>query len=535
VRDWDPCSGEPLEATAPSEAPAFLERLLTAGPCDDHGREIHRLGLVVDISDRLGRGDGIALALVQGQNRLTDPSLEPVDAAVLHYFMSNAWETRRRLDRSDWDMYAWEQPELERQMVHLRQAVRLGRSSGLEMARLCEMYTNLGNLLNHCGRVVEAVAAWDEALALDSSFMMALGNRGYGLFSYAQISHDPGHRVLLFQAAYRGVLAALAADEPAGYEEARTTFEWVRDEIEANVPQEALSRKFNFKPPREWSSDERSYREWALRHRLFLNDLNDLDVGEVTAADVLTLPTITTSLEAPQPSVLGFLNQLKQEFVTARYLYYRGTRGDDAHFSDRDVTMVNTLDYPTYGIQIEMVRLAFRTAYSLFDKIAYFLNDYMSLGIPERGVAFRSFWYVEGKPKKGLRPEFGDPRNRGLKGLFWLGKDLYEADPEFSEAIEPDAREIAVIRNHIEHKYLKVHESGPPAPSSSGIGFEVLAFSLARDEFERRTLKILKLARAALLYLVQGVYVEEALSRSGDGDRIAAPMYLDTWDDDWKF
>jgi LA2681-like HEPN len=42
-------------------------------------------------------------------------------------------------------------------------------------------------------------------------------------------------------------------------------------------------------------------------------------------------------------------------------------------------SLYNTLDYPTYSVAIEKVKAAYRLAYSLFDKIAFFLNAYLDL------------------------------------------------------------------------------------------------------------------------------------------------------------
>ena len=65
--------------------------------------------------------------------------------------------------------------------------------------------------------------------------------------------------------------------------------------------------------------------------------------------------------------------------------------------------MFNTLDYPSYSLAVERMKAAFRMAYSLFDKIAYFLNEYLRLGIPERNVSFRTLWYEDQQKKKGLK------------------------------------------------------------------------------------------------------------------------------------
>ena len=110
-----------------------------------------------------------------------------------------------------------------------------------------------------------------------------------------------------------------------------------------------------------------------------------------------------------------------------------------------------------------------------------------------------------------LRPLFQTYKNWAFRGLFWLSKDLYEDKPGFREAIEPDARQLNEIRNHAEHKYLKLHE-GEWSPelaasnASDGMG-DRLAFSIDRDDFEAKALRILKHARAALIYLSLGVQI----------------------------
>ena len=232
---------------------------------------------------------------------------------------------------------------------------------------------------------------------------------------------------------------------------------------------------------------------------------------------------------------------MKQEFVSARYLYYDGINADQPHFSDRDVLLYNTLDYPVHSLAAERVKAAFRIAYSLFDKIAYFLNDYLCLSIPEKRVTFRTFWYEKQKRNKGLSPIFQKRENNWpLRGLFWLSKDLFENDSGFKESIEPDAQELADIRNHLEHKYLKLHDDFWAGPSSeNGDATLVLAntsaFSLHRREFEVKTLRLIKMARAALIYLSLAIHAEENQRRTGDEHKTITPkLALDIFEDDWK-
>jgi LA2681-like HEPN len=97
-----------------------------------------------------------------------------------------------------------------------------------------------------------------------------------------------------------------------------------------------------------------------------------------------------------------------------------------------------------------------------FDKIGFFLNDYMKLGIKQSRVFFRSVWYDNGDANsKVISSKFLQSKNWPFRGLFWLSKDLH--DKTFTSEMEPDARALSEIRNHLEHKYLKVHEIPAPA------------------------------------------------------------------------
>jgi tetratricopeptide (TPR) repeat protein len=535
-----PTGDQIVNGVSQAESDAYFSRLLAKWDYIDNEIAIRRLGHLIDLSEIRGRVDGIEIALVRG-NDLLALDLEVGQQAVLHYFLSNAWEAKRRFFHAGSAIYDWEQPELEKEIVHLRSAVQLASQTEVEPARLCQMHTNLGNLLSHCGRIVDAVASWDQALEIDPNFAMAVGNRGFGLMHYAKLVHDPGHQVFHLREAHADLTRALAPDYEEQLDlEVRAGFAGALKRLIHAVPIEILtapSHSHTF--PKGMAHKERLYRTWCLTERLFLNDLNDLGTDPIAAADVLTLPSIVTPIKAPQPNAIGFFNQLKQEYVSARYLYYEGVTDDKVHFSDREVTLINTLDYPAYGLAVEKVKVAFRIAYSLLDKVAYFLNDYLGLGILEKRVSFRGLWYKGQDPRGGLRADVHRPDNAPLKGLFSLAKDLYEKTPGFSEAMEPDAREVAEIRNHLEHKYFKLHLFWPPRPpngDSCPIGFELLAYSMERRDFERRTLRLLHTARSALIYVSQVVHVEESRRRSEDEESgRALPLQMNTWEDDHKF
>ena len=113
--------------------------------------------------------------------------------------------------------------------------------------------------------------------------------------------------------------------------------------------------------------------------------------------------------------------------------------------------------------------------------------------------------------------------------MFWLAKDLFEEG--LREATEPDARALAELRNHLEHKYVKVHEMGPPKGRVGDPLFDTLAHAISRTDLERRTLKLMQLVRAALIYLFLGMHRQE---RRREPSEYTLPMPLDPWQDSWK-
>ena len=174
-------------------------------------------------------------------------------------------------------------------------------------------------------------------------------------------------------------------------------------------------------------------------------------------------------------------------------------------------------------------------------KIAYFLNDYLCLSTPEKQVTFRTFWYEKRKKEKGLGHIFQKRENNWpLRGLFWLSKDLFEDKSEFKESTEPDAKGLSDIRNHLEHKYLKLHDDFWQGTLSvddraSLTLVDTLAFSVYRREFEVKTPKLTKMVRSALIYLSLAIHAEEKQRRTETEHKTITPkVALDIFEDDWK-
>jgi hypothetical protein len=87
----------------------------------------------------------------------------------------------------------------------------------------------------------------------------------------------------------------------------------------------------------------------------------------------------------------------------------------------------------------------------------------------------------------------------------------------------------AKIRNHLEHRYLKVRDRDPlyssPGPDAYN---DRLALFVERPDLEAKALRILKLARNAMIHLCLAMHREEII-RAKDDKTLAIPMTLPAW------
>jgi len=165
----------------------------------------------------------------------------------------------------------------------------------------------------------------------------------------------------------------------------------------------------------------------------------------------------------------------------------------------------------------EKIKIAFRLCYSIFDKIAYFLNDYLEVGLQLDDVTFRKVWYQKGNRKLGINPRLMDSQNWALRGLFWLSKDLLTKESEYSSQILPESSQLVAIRNFIEHKSFMIIDMG-----ESRRVHDEMTFQITREDLIDKTLVLMKMARAAMMYLSFAIQIEEKKS----GDKLTIPVYM---------
>lgn len=254
-----------------------------------------------------------------------------------------------------------------------------------------EIWVNLGNCFDTLGRVIDALECYEEALKCKPDQGMALGNKGIALLFYSKISGEhqgtfliEAHN-LLSQALKVGVLPEMV-----------NSFSGYLESIEKSIPAKYLN-------PTEYLSKYPGYKietqlefekfliEFCLRNKLYLNICNFCQKCDAAIGDTILIKEMTVSKQDDVFLRLSsFLNEIKQDYVTSRFLLILSNyRKMNLDFVDKRVKIIDTLDESIHNIYIQLIKASFKGFYDILDKIAYFLNDYLKLGMSETAVDFQ--------------------------------------------------------------------------------------------------------------------------------------------------
>lgn len=425
--------------------------------------------------------------------------------AALHYYIANGWSSVQRLKypTAPEILFDLESEEIGKEIMYLRKALLIAEKAKDNQYLLAQILTNLGNAMNHVGRFVEAVYYWNRAISILPGFGMAVGNLGFGLAHYARVLYDERQRFIFCKFSYQYLLQGIASREV--YPQAKKSFMETAKILVERYRHDNLVADMDLNNYSIGSSTpEKMYREWCIHNSLFLNPLNDFVHAKIVSNDSFFLPDITASFDQP-PLYHTIYNQLKQEYASARFLLYEGMHDNKPHFSDKGNFQVDTLDYAIYSLNAEKIKIAFRMCYSIFDKIAYILNDYLEVGLAPSEVSFRKVWYQKGNKKpQQLNQRLKDSQNWALRGLYWLSKDLTTSEEEFSSAILPESSQLVAMRNFIEHKSFMIVDMGNIEKVHNELTFQV-----TRHEMIDKTLVLMRMSRAAMMYLSFAIQIEE--------------------------
>jgi len=393
----------------------------------------------------------------------------------------------------------------------------------------CYLVVNYSNFLTTLGRLVKSINVLNEVKELN--FPMATGNFALKIDNYSCFSSSRK-----FMQYFSFQLLTTVLGEKVIYperEEANKSFLACSKRIEENLGKEYLNSD-------DWLShfsktydnacdDEIAYRHWIGEKGLALHHLNDILDDISIANDPLYFPSLNENIDSNLiPSFLGMFNQIKQEYVSARFWIYDGLNNRNAHYSDREVYMPNTLDYPVYGLGIEQIKSAYRNIYSMFDNIAFFLNKYLELNIDDTEASFNKLWEKNRTTTEALKKD-----NFAFNGLWWIYKDLRNNTVYDDKHIDPLMSKISVVRNAMEHRYLKILDYFDESVRDEVNSLDELAENIGFDDFEMLTMGLLRLAREAIIHVSMIVQIEED-KKDKDPKTLTVAVCTGNYEDEWK-
>lgn len=427
--------------------------------------------------------------------------LDATQHCQLDFHTARAWICRHH-EQKNVSGAAWEQPEIEKAIHHLRKAVDNPAFPFFDELLRCRILTLLGNQYSYMGDFIHALNYWNHAIGTDPRFGMALGNRGKGIAEYAELIGDDTLKPVFLAAAHSDLEAATADDAHYyGDAQGREYFRAELEKIEATLPDSdrdfptAATLPFRI----DKSGKNRDFRKWCLTEKLYLNPYNDLCCTHAAAGDIMGQSLFSPPSSRIMSPAIRFLTQIRLEYIAVRHLCYETLSSKALRNARKEENMED--NRKGWTLAVETLKLTYRSAWSLLPKIARIVNFYFELKQPEAKTGLKTVWYKNGNPADGLADVFAGSANWPLRGLFWLSKAL---PPErlSPSSLDPHSLLLKTIANELGYRYLRIVELDSPTG-------QIVDGTLSRRKLEDATLEILGLVRGAIVYLTQAISIEE--------------------------
>lgn len=379
-------------------------------------------GLFIDIGARLNDEELIKEGITLIQKYLTELTSKQEIAPIAYYNLANGFYCLFGLKRGKNPSYGYfEDTEINQAKEFFRKALE----QRIDKPQFeSQIYVNLGNCYDEVGRAVEAQDCYTEALKLNPEHGMALGNKGQGLFFYAALSGE--HQGTILKEAYTLLSQAIKREIT---QDAHTTFVDYMRRIELQVKdKQFFDQSFDDYPGYKIQAEselDKFLTGFCLERKLYLNICNFCQRCDAAIGDTAIIRKMIAKPNDYSFLVLSsYLNHIKQEYITARFLLVLSQyKGMNLDFVDKNVKLLNSLDYTRHNVYIQLIKEAFQSFYNLLDKIACFINDYLKLGVGKNNVNFRRIWYSDWE-KRAVRESIKNKRNPALNALFDIHRDL---------------------------------------------------------------------------------------------------------------
>lgn len=217
---------------------------------------------------------------------------------------------------------------------------------------------------------------------------------------------------------------------------------------------------------------EGGYEKWISQHYLRINRFNDVEPDSMLSlCDNVKLPVIVDTSEKKALYESTF-EEIKGSFISTRKILY---------------TIINE---DKNSMNIEMLKMAYKNFYSIFDKIAMFLSNYLDIKLKSYEVDFAKIWNC----KNGdIRQEIlAHSQNMPLLGLYNIKLDVYGMKTDWY-VVDEQTKDLKMLRNYMEHKSIIIKDE----PMSR----TEYQLTISKQELELNTIRLAQLVRCAIIYL----------------------------------
>lgn len=456
---------------------------------------INRIGLLAEIGQGL-RDPALMKRSLTAISLLDKPEYEKYRSHI-HFELANANMAQYHINRRI-PMDVLKDSNMQEAKYHLRKAIMTCDETDSET--LVQLWVNYGNCLDTLGRGVEAISAYDHALKIRPNHPMAVGNKAVALLSFANISGEYVSEICV--KSFEMLKAAIKDD--AVLPLAKNSFQKDAQYVEKILQSydDELPKEFKHTPhdSNQDSPLEKCYFGFCSRNGLFLNLHIQDDKCESSMRDSIGLSLILPIEDkTTYPNLANFLNQIKEDYAVARFLLVQSQFKDNRinRISSR-TSYTDTLEYCEFNLQIGLLEAAFKEAYGILDKIAGFINTYLSIGLDEDKVTFdagsksheRSIW----QNKNGtIRKAISETDNGSLFALYDVFRDF---DSGHYDSLKK-------IRNALTHRRLVVH-----------IFCNDIEGHIHIEDLKKKAIELMQLVRSAIIYLTNFIRIEENKKRT---------------------
>ncbi len=228
--------------------------------------------------------------------------------------------------------------------------------------------------------------------------------------------------------------------------------------------------------PNFFEGREREYRDWCAKHRLLLNDNNEVDPEGTMKVDNLNYRHKGDDKEHGH-FLETFMDSMVAEFTALRWNLFEALEQEPG--TERN----------------EQLKSVYRQSFSLFTKTAQFVTQYYQLDMKDPRAGMQRIWFEDEQPKNALKPFIRDTKNGALKALFWLSKEIFGYEQSQTQNIA--TVRALLLRDQMERSFVQVITKKDEIAQTG----ELRKHQMTQVELERMAMANTFKARNALMYL----------------------------------